>query len=115
MQLQTDIKNHPLYPYAQYAVNVTQRRFPQGAGNRIDGPPQATAPEILENLHKFIKYSASSELNVQELTTLIADLKSGSADILTSYALGGLRLKFPKVKALFSCIYTTQDIPNPGV
>ena len=29
--------------------------------------------------------------------------------------MGRLRLKFPKVKALFSCIYITQDIPNPGV
>ena len=115
MQLQRDIKNHPLYAYAQCAVNVTQRRFPQGAGNRIDGPPQATVPEILENLHKFIKFSASSELNVQELTTLIADLKSGSADILVSYALGGLRLKYPTLKALFSCLYITQDIPNTGV
>ena len=113
-KIQTDIKTHPLHAYATYAVNATQQRFPQGAGNRIDGPPQATAPEILENLDKFIKFSAASELNVPELTTLISALKSGSADILVSYALGCLRLKYPQEKALFSCLYITQNIPNPG-
>ncbi len=53
MQLQRDIKTHPLYAYAQYAVYVTRRRFPEGAGNRIDGPPQATVPEILVVFNKL--------------------------------------------------------------
>lgn len=112
--MQADIETHPLYHYADFALNTIRQRFPQGAGNRVDAVTHNPPPDIFENMSKFSKFSSAENPNATEFAALIAGLQNASADILVSYALGALRLQHPGDKALFSCWYINQEIPNAG-
>jgi hypothetical protein len=112
--MQADIETHPLYRYADFALNTIHQRFPQGAGNRVDAVTHNPPPDIFENMTKFSKFASAENPNATEFAEIIAGLKNGSSDILVSYALGSLRLQHPADKALFSCWYINQDIPNEG-
>lgn len=110
MQDTTDINMHPLYPYAEFALKTIQHRFPDGAGNRVRQAPY-NSKQLMETLHKYIKFSTSNP-DAVDWAALIANMQDGSADIMTCYALGCLRLQYPAEQDLFNCIYINQAIPN---
>ncbi|MCX7091136.1 MAG: hypothetical protein NTU48_06780 [Legionellales bacterium] len=112
MQLKSDIRGHPLYPYAEFAIHTIQHRFPHGAGDQMSEEHLPTKAELENNLKKFTAFSGLSQPNSQVYTHLLTDLTSGNADILSCYALGSLRRQFPQNKALFNLIYIHQTIPG---
>ena len=110
MQDTTDIKTHPLYPYAEFALKTIQHRFPEGAGNIVRQAPY-NSKQLMETLQKYSKFSASTP-DAADWAALISNMQDGSADIMTCYALGCLRLQYPAEQDLFNCIYINQAIPN---
>ena len=110
--MQENIETHPLYHYADFALNKISQRFPQGAGNRLDQPTPIIPLNIFENMIKFIQFSSAPHPNAQEYAQLITGLKDATADIMVSYSVGSLRMQYPDKKTLFSCLYINQDIPQ---
>lgn len=107
-----DLGAHPLYLYAEFAFSTIQARFPQGMGNRVDPAIQYNESIIVQNLLTFKAFSESSKPNALDYAQIIANLKSGNADILACYALGSLYLQYPEQKSLFQLLYVTQTIPG---
>lgn len=109
MQSKPDILTHPFYPYAEYALETVRTRFPNGAGNVFVAESSKTVEELTDDMSKFAAFSQHSLPNGAEFSHLIADLNSATADIMTCYAIGALRIKYQKAKhSLFNCIYINQ-------
>lgn len=112
MQSNSDIHTHPLYSYAEYALTTIRERFPQGAGNLTNSSTTKSLDELTEDMVKFIAFARHSAPNAIEFAALLDGLTTASADIMTCYALGALRLKYSDQKSLFNCIYIHQDMKN---
>lgn len=110
MQQKIENASHPLSEYAEFAHNTIRNRFPLGAGDNIDNA-KLQAKALQDNLIKFIRFSSLTP-HAQEYTHILTDLNCGNADILACYALGSLRLRYPKMRSLFNLMYINQTIPG---
>ncbi|MGV3739937.1 MAG: hypothetical protein ACO1N3_01425 [Gammaproteobacteria bacterium] len=112
MQSSSEIQSNPFYSYAEYALTTIRERFPLGAGNLDHSSTSKTLDELIKDISKFIVFAEHPTPNAIDLVELIEGLTSASADIMTCYALGALRLKYSKQKSLFNCIYIQHEIKN---
>lgn len=109
------LTTHPFFSYAQEAFSIIDRRFPEGAGDK-NNDRSMTAPSseyhaaLIKKLNIFDTFSNTNFSEEYDFAGLITGLTSGSADILSCYALGHLRTTFPEARPYFSLVAIRQTV-----